>query len=63
MSITFTLCYLMIFYAMNPQITYDIIVPKGETVLQGDDIALFEKLLDLLNACDDVQNIYHDAKY
>ena len=38
-------------------------VPKGETVLQGDDIALFEKLLDLLNACDDVQNIYHDAKY
>lgn len=38
-------------------------VPKGKTVLQGDDIALFEKLLDLLNACDDVQNIYHDAKY
>ena len=38
-------------------------VPKGETVLQGDDVALFEKLLDLLNACDDVQNIYHDAKY
>jgi len=38
-------------------------VPKGETILQGDDVALFEKLLDLLNACDDVQNIYHDAKY
>ena len=38
-------------------------VPKGETVLEGDDIVLFEKLLDLLNACDDVQNIYHDAKY
>ena len=38
-------------------------VPKGETVLQGDDNALFENLLDLLNACDDVQNIYHDAKY
>ena len=30
MSITFTMCYLMIFYAMNPGITYDIIVPKGE---------------------------------
>jgi hypothetical protein len=29
MSITFTMCYLMIFYAHNPQITYDIIVPKG----------------------------------
>ena len=38
-------------------------VPKGETVLSGDDIAQFEKLLDLLNACEDVQNVYHDAKY
>ena len=27
--ITFTMCYLMIYYAHNPQITYDIIVPKG----------------------------------
>ena len=38
-------------------------VPKGETVLSGDDVAQFEKLLDLLNACEDVQNVYHDAKY
>ena len=30
MSITFTMCYLMIYYAMNPSISYDIIVPKGE---------------------------------
>ena len=30
MSITFTMCYLMIFYALNPHITYDVIVPKGE---------------------------------
>ena len=30
MSLTFTLCYLMIFYAMNPNISYDIIVPKGD---------------------------------
>lgn len=29
MSITFTMCYLMIFYAHNPNITYDVIVPKG----------------------------------
>ena len=35
MSITFTLCYLMIFYAMNPSITYDIIVPKGEGAKWG----------------------------
>ena len=30
MSITFTMCYMMIYYAHNPEITYDIIVPKGE---------------------------------
>lgn len=30
MSITFTMCYLMIFYAHNPNITYDILVPKGD---------------------------------
>ena len=35
MSITFTLCYLMIFYAMNPNITYDIIVPKGDGAKWG----------------------------
>ncbi len=30
MSITFTMCYLMIYYAHNPNISYDIIVPKGD---------------------------------
>ena len=30
LSITFTMCYLMIYYAMNPEITYQIIVPRGE---------------------------------
>jgi hypothetical protein len=35
MSITFTMCYLMIYYAMNPNITYDIIVPKGDGAKWG----------------------------
>lgn len=35
MSITFTLCFLMIYYAMNPQITYDVIVPMGESARWG----------------------------
>jgi len=35
MSITFTMCYLMIFYAHNPDITYDIIVPKGDGAKWG----------------------------
>jgi len=30
MTITFTMCYLMIYYAHNPTITYDIIVLKGD---------------------------------
>ena len=30
MSITFTMCFLMIYYAMNPDITYNLIVPKGD---------------------------------
>ena len=38
-------------------------VPKGETVITGEDVEQFEKLLDLLNNCEDVQNVFHDAKY
>ena len=38
-------------------------VPKGETPIAGEELAQFEKLLDLLNACEDVQNVYHDAKF
>ena len=35
MSITFTMCFLMIYYAMNPQIEYSLIVPKGENTGLG----------------------------
>ena len=35
LSITFTMCFLMIFYALNPHITYDVIVPKGESAKWG----------------------------
>ena len=38
-------------------------VPKGETPIAGEELAQFGKLLDLLNACEDVQNVYHDAKF
>lgn len=30
LTITFTMCFLMIYYAMNPHISYDLIVPRGE---------------------------------
>ena len=35
MSITFTMCFLMIYYAMNPHISYDLIVPKGDNSKWG----------------------------
>ena len=38
-------------------------VPKGETVITGEDVEQFEKLLGLLNNCEDVQNVFHNAKY
>ena len=38
-------------------------VPKGATPISGDDVALMEKFLDMLNDLEDVQNIYHDAEF
>ncbi|NCW59526.1 MAG: hypothetical protein EBW01_05475, partial [Proteobacteria bacterium] len=31
----FTMCFLMIYYAFNPQIEYNLIVPKGESSKLG----------------------------
>ncbi len=38
-------------------------LPKSVTPISGDDIALFERFLDLCNDLDDVQNVYHDAEF
>lgn len=38
-------------------------LPKSVAMISGDDVALFEKFLDLLSDLDDVQNVYHDAEY
>jgi hypothetical protein len=35
LSITLTMCFLMMFYAFNPDITYDVIVPKGDSAKWG----------------------------
>src|SRR5690554_1517614 len=37
-------------------------LPKTTTVVEGDDIPLFEKFLDMLNDLDDVQNVFHNAE-
>jgi YebC/PmpR family DNA-binding regulatory protein len=37
-------------------------LPQTTTEVTGDDVALFEKFMDMLNDLDDVQNVYHNAE-
>ncbi|WP_110657238.1 YebC/PmpR family DNA-binding transcriptional regulator [Salinicola halimionae] len=37
-------------------------LPQTHTPLEGDDVAMFEKFIDMLNDLDDVQNVYHNAE-
>ncbi len=37
-------------------------IPQTHTSLAGDDVATFEKLMELLNNVDDVQNVYHNVE-
>ena len=36
-------------------------LPQVSKTLSGDELALFERLLGMLNDCDDVQEIYHNV--
>ena len=36
-------------------------LPQSTKTLDGDDLALFERFLGMLNDCDDVQEIYHNV--
>ena len=36
--------------------------PQEYVSLEGEDMELFERLMDLLNACDDVDKIYHNVE-
>lgn len=35
---------------------------QTSTPVEGDDVEMFEKFLDMLNDLDDVQNVYHNAE-
>lgn len=37
-------------------------IPQNTAPLNGDDVAMFDKFLDLLNDLDDVQNVYHNVE-
>ncbi|WP_404296027.1 YebC/PmpR family DNA-binding transcriptional regulator [Halomonas sp.] len=37
-------------------------VPQTTAPIEGDDVAMFEKFIDMLNELDDVQNVFHNAE-
>jgi YebC/PmpR family DNA-binding regulatory protein len=41
------------------EITFE---PQTMSKVTGDDVAMFEKFITMLNDCDDVQEIYHNAE-
>ena len=49
----------------NPELEFDAdeitFVPQTETVVSGEDVATFDKFMDMLEDCDDVQDVYHNA--
>lgn len=38
-------------------------LPRSVKPITGDDVALMDKFLDMLNDLEDVQNVYHDAEF
>lgn len=49
-----------------PELEFEIeeitFVPQTTTQITGDDVEVFEKFMDMLNDCDDVQDVYHNAE-
>jgi len=50
----------------NPDIEFEVeeitFEPQTMSPVTGDDVATFEKFITMLNDCDDVQEIYHNAE-
>jgi transcriptional/translational regulatory protein YebC/TACO1 len=42
------------------EITFE---PQNTVKVEGDDLPLFEKFIDMLDDCDDVQEVYHNAEF
>lgn len=49
----------------NPELEFEVdeitFVPQTETIVAGDDVEVFDKFMDMLEDCDDVQDVYHNA--
>ena len=46
---------------VDPETQEIIFLPQISKTLSAENQALFEKFIDMLNECDDVQNIYHNV--
>ena len=38
-------------------------VPQVEAPIEGEDVEVMERFLAMLEDCDDVQNVYHNAQF
>ncbi|ROS05055.1 YebC/PmpR family DNA-binding regulatory protein [Sinobacterium caligoides] len=38
-------------------------VPQNPAPISGDDVAMFDRFIDMLNDLDDVQRVYHNAEF
>ncbi len=51
---------LEVFPGLELEIQEITFIPQASQTLSGEDLSLFERLLGVLNDCDDVQEIYHN---
>ena len=51
--------------ALIPDVTFDVLedtmLPNEYVTLEGEDLKLFQRLINLLNEVDDVQQVYHNC--
>jgi YebC/PmpR family DNA-binding regulatory protein len=52
---------LEVFPGLELEIQEITFIPHASQTLSGEDLSLFERLLGMLNDCDDVQEIYHNV--
>lgn len=50
-----------------PDIRYEVeditFIPQTSTTISGEDLVMFKKFMEMLEECDDVQEVYHNAEY
>lgn len=51
------------FPGQEPEVQEITFVPQTSKTLSGDELATFDRLLAMLNDCDDVQEIYHNVTH